>query len=149
MSATCWPKAMEAIKRNLWLGPYNLQIRTAELVRPEIRLIRLAMKHPLKDATDLHKFFAPASLIPNTDVPPTLIYSGTENGTFATLSAVNHARGQPELITDGLSPFARCYHSGTGPDDEMDRAKDFIGLKFAVICCTMALGLGQNWKIVR
>ncbi|KAH9819747.1 P-loop containing nucleoside triphosphate hydrolase protein [Melampsora americana] len=149
MSATCRPKALEAIKKNLRLGIHNLKVRTAELVRPEVRLIRMTMKHPIKDAEDLRLFFGPEDLISNCNLPPTLIYSGTRDGTYKTMSAVNNARGRPGLTNDGLSPLARRFHAGTGPDDKTDRAVDFIGSLFSVMCCTMALGLGQNWKLVR
>ncbi|KAH9807956.1 hypothetical protein DFH28DRAFT_1227700 [Melampsora americana] len=149
MSATCRPKAMDAIKKNLRLTNYNLAVRMAELVRPEIRLIRMSMKFPLKYAKDLHSFFGLAKMVPNAEVPPTLIYSGTQNGTWETLSAINEARGHPELSLDGQSPFARRYHAATGTDDKIDRADNFVDLLYSVICCTMALGLGQNWKIVR
>lgn len=149
MSATCRPKAMAAIQKNLRLDNHNLQIKTAELVRPEIRIVRVIMKHPLKVAQDLNYFFGPEQLIPNCELPPTLIYSGTQNGTFETLAAVNLARGLPHLTKDGLSPLARRYHAGTGPEDKVARAEDFMASRFAVVCCTMALGLGQNWKPVR
>ncbi|KAH9814072.1 P-loop containing nucleoside triphosphate hydrolase protein [Melampsora americana] len=149
MSATCRPKAMDAIKRNLRLGEHNLEVRIAELVRPEIRLIRVMMQHPLKSAKDLKPFFGNARLIPDEDLPPTLLYSGTQNGTWETLCAVNEGRGHPERSSDGNSTCARRYHAATGTDDKTDRASDFVACNFAVICCTMALGLGQNWKLVR
>lgn len=57
MSATCRPKALDAIKKNLRLGDHNLRLLTAELVRTEIRLIRMSSKHPLKSAKDLRFFF--------------------------------------------------------------------------------------------
>lgn len=77
MSATCRPKAMDTIQVNLHLEKHNLKICRAELVRPEIRLIRITMKHPLKAAKDLDQFSGPDHLIPDHDLPPTLIYSVT------------------------------------------------------------------------
>ncbi|KAH9823519.1 P-loop containing nucleoside triphosphate hydrolase protein [Melampsora americana] len=149
MSATCRPKAIDAIKKNLRLGEHNLKLRTAELVHTEIRLIRLNMHHTLKSAKDLERFFGLASFIPDVNIPPTLIYSGSQNATGDTLWRINEARGQPENSCNGYSSFARRYHAGTGPDDKVERAEHFVGQLFAVICCTMALGLGQNWKIMR
>lgn len=149
MSATCRPKAMDAIKFNIHLGNHNLKICRAELVRPEIRFIRITMKYPLKTAKDLDQFFGPANLVPDQDLPPTLIYSGTQNGTLETLRAVNLARGQTENSLNGLSTCARRFHAATGPDDKRDRCDHFVGRSFPIMCCTMALGLGQNWNIVR
>ena len=47
------------------------------------------------------------------------------------------------------SSFARRFHSCTGEKDKISCVKDFSEGLFPVISCTMALGLGQNWKRVR
>lgn len=88
-------------------------------------------------------------MIPDAKLPPTLIYSGTQNGTAKTSSYLNIARGQPENSRNGLSTCAHRYHAATGPDDKSDRGEHFVKSHFTTMCCTMALGLGQNWKLVR
>lgn len=107
------------------------------------------MKHPLNTAKDLDQFFPPAHCVLDQDIPPTLIYSGTQNGTGETLCQLNVARGRSNDSANGMSSFTRRYHAGTGTGDKADRAEDFVASRYPVVCCTMALGLGQNWKLVR
>lgn len=107
------------------------------------------MKHPLNTAKDLDQFFPPAHCVLDQDISPTLIYSGTQNGTGETLCQLNVARGRSNDSANGMSSFTRRYHAGTGTGDKADRAEDFVASRYPVVCCTMALGLGQNWKLVR
>ncbi|OAV86402.1 hypothetical protein PTTG_29928 [Puccinia triticina 1-1 BBBD Race 1] len=50
---------------------------------------------------------------------------------------------------DPNSTFAWQYHTVTGNISKQKTVKKFAGGEFPVISCTMALGLGQNWKRVR
>lgn len=78
-----------------------------------------------------------------------MIYSTSQNATWTTLTVCNRARGTPNDRVNGKSTFAARYHAATGAKDKIQRAKDFsLGL-VSVLCCTMALGLGQNWSRVR
>jgi superfamily II DNA helicase RecQ len=47
------------------------------------------------------------------------------------------------------SLFACQYHSCTGKQDKLDCIEDFSKGIFPVFSCTLALGLGQNWKRVQ
>lgn len=149
MSATCRPQALRAIRVNLRWKSEDVVILQGELVRPEIRLIRLTMKHSAKSAEDIKLFFGDASKVPAHEIPPTLIYSNTQDGTLESLKAVNVARGRPEDSLDGRADCARRYSSVTGPSDKQERCADFVLGRFTVMCCTTALGLGQNWTRTR
>lgn len=149
MSATCRPQALSAIRVNLRWKSEDFVILQSELVRPEIRLIRLTMKHSGKTAEDIKQFFGDASIIPSHMIPPTLIYSNTQDGTLETLKAVNVARGRPEDSLDGRADCARRYSSVTGPSDKLEQCARFVLGLFTVMCCTTALGLGQNWTRTR
>ncbi|POW02979.1 hypothetical protein PSTT_11419 [Puccinia striiformis] len=50
---------------------------------------------------------------------------------------------------DPASTFARRFHSTTGDLDKSDIIDGFEEHEFPTIACTMALGLGQNWKRVQ
>lgn len=97
----------------------------------------------------LSNLFGPKELVKNSDLPPTLIYSSDQNGTLAHLKIINISRRTPADAFNALSPFAQRYHATTGHQDKLNRVERFsLGL-LAVICCTLALGLGQNWTRVR
>ncbi|OAV92051.1 hypothetical protein PTTG_09886 [Puccinia triticina 1-1 BBBD Race 1] len=50
---------------------------------------------------------------------------------------------------DANSTFARRFHACSGDVSKEETTKQFAAGEFPVISCTMALGLGQNWKRVR
>lgn len=149
LSATCRPIAIEQIQKSLKIVDGNMNLIQGELTRPEIRLIRVPMTQSLISAMDLHPLFPRRDSIEDSMIPPTLIYSGTQNSTYKTLEVINRARGRPQDSFDGQSCLAQRYHASTGPLDKERRIDDFAAGKFPVICCTMALGLGQNWTRVR
>lgn len=149
MSATCRPQALRAIRANLRWKVDDVVILQGELVRPEIRLIRVNLKHTLKSAQDIQQFFGLSSNVLTKDIPPTLIYSNTQDGTLECMRAVNIAHGRPQDSQDGRAKCARRFSSVTGPMDKIERCGDFVSGKFVVMCCTTALGLGQNWTMTR
>jgi superfamily II DNA helicase RecQ len=65
------------------------------------------------------------------------------------LKVISIARGTPGGENNPNDSFARRYHSCTGDLTKVDVIDGFAGDQVAVISCTMALGLGQNWKRVR
>lgn len=77
MSATCRPTAIEGILSSLKILPKHITILRGELTRPEICFIRIYLQHSLNSAQDLATLFPPAALVPNEDMIPTIIYSGT------------------------------------------------------------------------
>lgn len=147
MSATCTPQAIAAILVNLKLDSQDIRFARAELTRPELRLIRRAFKRPLK--ASIRTLFSHHTFIPAKEIPPTLIYSGTQNATLDYLELINISRGQPAEAGDGSSRFARRYHATTGEKAKIDTVAAYVACSLAVICCTLALGLGQNWHRVR
>ncbi|KAA1127475.1 ATP-dependent DNA helicase sgs1 [Puccinia graminis f. sp. tritici] len=149
LSATCRPEARKAIFENLKLDSDNVTIIHAELTRPEIRILRFPMEYPLKKAYDLLQLFGPKDEIPDCDLPPTLIYSGTRNATGQILKVVNEARGTIGGEKNPRSTLIRRYHAVTGNLDKVDTISGFEAAEFPSISCTMALGLGQNWSRVR
>ncbi|PLW43784.1 hypothetical protein PCASD_09397 [Puccinia coronata f. sp. avenae] len=80
---------------------------------------------------------------------PTLIYSGSRNRTLSVLHAIDLAREVPGQSLKPKSSCAKRYHSCTADGDKQDCISDFAAGNFPLISCTMALGLGQNWKRVR
>lgn len=149
MSATCCPVAIKAIMNNLKFKDKDVNILRGEIVCPEIPLSRINMTESLSLAWDLLQFFSPASIIPSKDLPPTLVYSGSQHATLTTLRVVKLARETPEEPLNGLSDGVRRYHEATGPKDKLDCVRDFALGLFSIICRTLALGLGQNWVWVR
>ncbi|KAI7955518.1 hypothetical protein MJO29_006917 [Puccinia striiformis f. sp. tritici] len=149
MSATCPPVAIRAIQRNLKLDSSSLVLLRGELTRPEIRMIRVVMKSSLTSCADLVDLYSPISVTPNEKAVPSLIYCNTRRKTGQVLEVLAKARGTPEDAANPRSTFARRYHSCTGDNDKEDVAKDFGEGRLAVVLCTMALGLGQNWTRVR
>jgi superfamily II DNA helicase RecQ len=62
---------------------------------------------------------------------------------------MDRARETPGGAWVANSTFARRFHSCTGKKDKIKCVDDLANGKFPLISCTMALGLGQNWKRVR
>ncbi|KAA1077464.1 hypothetical protein PGT21_009170 [Puccinia graminis f. sp. tritici] len=148
LSATCRPKAVSSILENLKLSEDNVVFVRAELTRPEIRILRLPTHHSLKSGHDIIPIIEQQST-PNSIVVPTLVYSGQRNSTFQIMKNVNKARGTPGAEYNPRSTMIRRYHANTGDFAKEDAVKSFTSGKFPYIACTMALGLGQNWKRVR
>jgi superfamily II DNA helicase RecQ len=149
LSATCRPIAVDSILRNLKLQPTDIKMIEGELTRPEIRIIRVTMDHPLKSADDLLKIYAPHTATSANEIVPTLIYSGTRNATFQVMKVINEARKTKLHEYDPNDKFIRRFHSCTGDSDKLLNMDDFTNGLYPVISTTMALGLGQNLKRVR
>ncbi|OAV94630.1 hypothetical protein PTTG_05157 [Puccinia triticina 1-1 BBBD Race 1] len=149
LSATCRPQAIKAILVSLKITREYMTFFHGELARPEITIWRVPMKALLRSCNDLLQLFGPASRIPDQDLVPTLIYSTTRHLTMQVLLVLNCARGTPGGQNNADSTFARRYHSCTGDLDKQDIVNEFVKQMFPVISCTMALGLGRNWKQVR
>ncbi|KAI9612104.1 hypothetical protein H4Q26_008195, partial [Puccinia striiformis f. sp. tritici PST-130] len=98
---------------------------------------------------DLGQLFGPQEQTPDNKVVPSLIYSSTRALTMQALKVMNTARGTAGGQNNPSSHFARRFHPCTGDLTKVDVIKNFAGDEVAVISCTMALGLGQNWKRVR
>lgn len=95
MSATCRPQAIDSIRTSLKLTQSNLKLLQGELVRPEIRLVRVPLKCSIKSNEDIRQFFAAKSLVPDESIPPTLIYSTSQHGTWNSMEQIMTARGTP------------------------------------------------------
>ncbi|POW11223.1 hypothetical protein PSTT_05393 [Puccinia striiformis] len=149
LSATCRPVAVEAIKKCLKLNDSALAMLEGELTRPEIRIIRVDMDNSLASTLDLIKAFPSAKDVPDEDMVPTLIYSGSRNRTLTAMEVFDLARETPGACFVPRGKTIRRFHSCTGDQDKKDVVEDFSSAKVPVISCTMALGLGQNWKRVR
>ncbi|POW02424.1 hypothetical protein PSTT_11764 [Puccinia striiformis] len=149
LSATCRPVAIDKILASLKITPENMWRVDGELTRPEIRLIRIPMELSLGSCKDLKRIFGQKSLIADNLVPPALIYSPTRNLTWQALKVINEARETRGGHHDPDSTFVRRFHSCTGDLDKLDIIEGFENHEFPVISCTMALGLGQNWKRVQ
>ncbi|PLW46028.1 hypothetical protein PCASD_03505 [Puccinia coronata f. sp. avenae] len=149
LSATCPPKPLRAIQRNLRMDSANLVTLRGELTRPEIRIIRVFMKGSMALFADLADLYLPISGTPNMKIVPSLIYCNNQRRTGQALEVLANARGTPNDSSKARSLFARRYHSVTGEQDKQDVERDFGEGVFPVITCTMALGLGQNWTRVR
>jgi ATP-dependent DNA helicase RecQ len=148
LSATCRPQEISSILENLQLTEDNVTFVRAELTRPEIRILRLTMKHSLKSGHDIIPVIEHPETA-NINVPPTLVYSGQRNATFQIMKNINSARGTPGAEYNPRSSMIRRYHANTGDYAKEDAVKAFTSGKFPYIACTMALGLGQNWKQIR
>ncbi|EFP74957.1 uncharacterized protein PGTG_01550 [Puccinia graminis f. sp. tritici CRL 75-36-700-3] len=149
LSATCRPVAVEGIMKSLKLTDDNLDILRGELTRPEIRIIRVEMDYSLASSLDLVKVFPSANDVPDEEMVPSLIYSSSRNRTLIAMDVVDLARETPGAAFRSPSSCIRRFHSCTGDQDKVDCIDDFASGKFPLISCTMALGLGQNWKRVR
>jgi superfamily II DNA helicase RecQ len=149
LSATCRPMATEAIMKSLKLTDESLDILRGELTRPEIRIIRVTMSNSLSSSLDVIKLFPSKLDVSDNNMVPTLVYSGSRNRTMAVLEAIDRARETPDQSKFANSTCARRFHSCTGDKDKEKCIEEFADGKFPLISCTMALGLGQNWKRVR
>jgi superfamily II DNA helicase RecQ len=142
-----WP--FKQLKEILSWTKKNVVILKGELTCPEIWIVRVAMEGLLQSCADLSNLYAPASEVPNDQVPPTLIYSGTRRKTGKVLEVLAAARGTPDDASNARSKLARRYHSCTGKNDKTLCVEDFGNERFPVVSCTLALGMGQNWKRVQ
>ncbi|KAA1079365.1 ATP-dependent DNA helicase sgs1 [Puccinia graminis f. sp. tritici] len=149
LSATCRPLAITEILKSLRIPEENMHFVRAELTRPEIRILRFPMECSLKSTRDLRLMFGAEEDLANAKLPPTLIYSGTRNATLQVMKVVNQARGIENGHEDADSTLIRRYHACTGDMDKEDTIGGYEQGEFPMISCTMALGLGQNWKRVR
>ncbi|OAV86985.1 hypothetical protein PTTG_29631, partial [Puccinia triticina 1-1 BBBD Race 1] len=149
LSATCQPQAITGILESLKTTEESISYRNAELSRPEIHIIRVPMKHLLKLCDDLLQLYGPRSCIPDKEIIPALIYSTTQNLTMQTSKVIHKARRIPGSHGDANIFFARRFHTCLGSVSKQETTTKFAAGKFPVISCTMALGLGQNWKRVQ
>ncbi|KAI7948774.1 hypothetical protein MJO29_010439 [Puccinia striiformis f. sp. tritici] len=149
LSATCRPVAIAGILKSLKLTEDNISFSRAELTRPEIRILRVTMTSSFKSCDDLSQLYGPQSQTPDEKVVPSLVYGTSRASTMQALKSANTSRGTIGGQNNPYSNFARRYHSCTGDKTKLDVINDFSQDKVAVISCTMALGLGQNWKRVR
>ncbi|KNE99050.1 hypothetical protein PSTG_07702 [Puccinia striiformis f. sp. tritici PST-78] len=122
----------------------NIDILRAELTRPKIRILQFPMECSLKSVKDLTEMFGKKE-----DVVTTLIYSETQNTTLEVMKVVNTAWGTTAGEFNPKSKVIRQYHTCTGDMEKEDVISGYESGNFSCITCTMALGLGQNWKRVR
>lgn len=148
LSATCRPIAVQNILKSLSLLPRNITMIDGELIRPEIRWIRMYLTRPLYSCEDLAQLIPHKSEVLDEDMTQTLTYCGTQNATWTASESLHLARGNPQQAHDGNSSCCRRYHASTGPKDKLTRAQDYGDGKFSTMACTNALGLGQDWSIV-
>ncbi|PLW05275.1 hypothetical protein PCANC_27194 [Puccinia coronata f. sp. avenae] len=148
-SATCCPLAITEILKSLKIAEKSIDFVCAELTRPEIRIVRYPMRSSLKSVNDVLPMFGKIEEVESKDIVPTLIYSGARNTTLQVMKVVNqaHNTGGGEYNPD--SALIQRYHACTGDMDKEDVISGFEHGDFLCISCTMALGLGQNWKRVR
>ncbi|KAI7933831.1 hypothetical protein MJO29_016669 [Puccinia striiformis f. sp. tritici] len=149
LSATCRPVVVEAIKKSLKLNNDSMIMIKGELTRPEIRMIRLTMTKSLASSLDVINLFPSCRDVPDDKMVPALVYSGSRNCTMTVMEVMDLACETPGGAYRPNSSCIRRFHSCTGDEDKKTCAKDFASGKFPVISCSMALGLGQNWKRVR
>ncbi|POW11475.1 hypothetical protein PSTT_05259 [Puccinia striiformis] len=117
-----------AIKKSLKLDDDSIDMLHGELTRPEIRIIRAPMDNSLVSSLNVIKVFPSGKDITNDKLVPALVYSGSCNRTLTVLEAIDRA----------CESCGACYSTW-----------QTANAKFPIISCTMALGLGQNWKRVR
>jgi superfamily II DNA helicase RecQ len=132
----------------LKLSRRTLNFFQGELVQPEIWIMRVTMASLLAPNLDLLDFYATKEIIPDKQVVPTLIYSGTQTRTYTVLQVLGMACGTAGSCDNPDDLFARRYHSVTGEKDKQEIVKEYVDGNFPIISATMALGLGQNWKRV-
>ncbi|KAA1110508.1 ATP-dependent DNA helicase sgs1 [Puccinia graminis f. sp. tritici] len=148
LSATCRPVAVDAIMNSLKLNDQSVDILRGELTRPEIRMVRVPMENSLASGLDVIKLFPSSIDVSDSEMVPCLVYSGSRNQTMTVLDVISRARETPGSTMLPNSSCARRFHSCTGEEDKITTVDDFAEGKYPVISCTMALGLGQNWKRV-
>ncbi|PLW55454.1 hypothetical protein PCANC_07017 [Puccinia coronata f. sp. avenae] len=149
MLATSPPQAVQAIKDNLLLLETHINILQGKLTRPEIHIIQIPMSCLLKSANDLLKVYPIKDQTPESNIVPSLVYSGPQNHTLQTLRAMDVAQGTPDQHLNASNTFARRYHACTGQRDKEDTIKAFTDNGLPIIACTLALGMGQNWSRVQ
>lgn len=149
MSATCRPQAVSAILTSLIITRSHIEMIHGELVRPELRFIRLYLTRTLDSAEDLDQIIPHKDVVSNEDLPPMIIYSGTRNATMNVIETVCKARGHPNETGNGNNTCIRRYHSVNSENDKIKNAKDYGEGKYPILSATSALGLGQNWPRVR
>ncbi|KNF03954.1 hypothetical protein PSTG_03039 [Puccinia striiformis f. sp. tritici PST-78] len=148
LSATCRPVAVAGILKSLKLTRDSISFSEAELTQPEIRIICVPMESSFRSYNDLGQLFGSQEQTHDSKVVPSLIYSSTRALTMQALKVMKNARGTSGGQNNPSSHFARRFHSCTGDLTKVDVVKDFASDEVAVISCTMALGLGQNWQCV-
>ncbi|KNF03377.1 hypothetical protein PSTG_03318 [Puccinia striiformis f. sp. tritici PST-78] len=149
LSATCRPVAIQEILKSLKLSDDSIDLIKGELTRPEIRIIRVPMAKSLASSLDAIKLIPSSRNVADDEMVPTLVYSGSRNRTMTLMEVISLGRETPGSADTPDSKCVRRFHSCTGDEDKVTCAADFAAGKFPVISCTMALGLGQNWKRVR
>jgi superfamily II DNA helicase RecQ len=107
------------------------------------------MKCSIQSCDNLLQIYGAQSITPNDQMVPSLIYSGTRVRTLQVLEVLDQARETLNKNKDPQNTFARRFHACTGDDDKTDVINDFAAGKVPVLSCTLALGMGQNWKLVR
>ncbi|KAH9470560.1 hypothetical protein Pst134EA_007807 [Puccinia striiformis f. sp. tritici] len=107
------------------------------------------MDHSLASSLDALKVYPSHKDVPDDQLVPSLVYSGSRNRTMTVLEVIDRARETPDGAHIPNSSCARRFHSCTGDEDKVTCVEEFASGQFPVISCTMALGLGQNWKRVR
>jgi hypothetical protein len=94
MSATCPPKAIEAIMNCLKLTEEGeLHVIRGELSHPKICIVRIPMPYLLCSCEDIEKIYPLEEDTPNNQLVPALIYSGTRHLTLKVLKVLVAARG--------------------------------------------------------
>ncbi|POV97186.1 hypothetical protein PSTT_15216 [Puccinia striiformis] len=146
LSATCRPVAIQEILKSLKLSDDSIDLIKGELTRPEIRIIRVPMAKSLASSLDAIKLIPSSRNVADERWSPTLVYSGSRNRTMTLMEVISLGRETPGSADTPDSKCVRRFHSCTGDEDKVTCAADFAAGKFPVISCTMALGLGQNWK---
>ncbi|OAV87737.1 hypothetical protein PTTG_29303 [Puccinia triticina 1-1 BBBD Race 1] len=107
------------------------------------------MEYSLKSAKDLLEMFPGKDEVENKHMVPTLIYSGTRNATLQVMKIANEAHDTAGKEYNPDSTLIQRYHASTGDMDKEDTISGHEREDFSCISCTMALGLGQNWKRVQ
>jgi superfamily II DNA helicase RecQ len=107
------------------------------------------MSRSLSSSLDVIKLLPSKSNVADQDLVPMLVYSGSRNRTMSVLESMERARKTPGEVWLANSTCARRFHSRTSKKDKIKCVDNFANGQFPLISCTMALGLGQNWKRVR
>lgn len=148
MSATCPHTHFDRIIQNLSIKRDDITVLKGELCRPEIRILRISTAS-MGSLGFLKNHFSKKVDVPDDEVVPTLVYSGSRDGTMRSLRVMNEARGTEVDDFNPDSTFAQRYHSCSGDETKLMRIQAYTDQKFPVMACTSALGLGQNWTHTR